>query len=74
MEYDLKWHIEDWNPHFKLPEYDKLLSLKIFLERQNISSQDVERIISSEKPFWEARRLFQLPNGVIETVYADESV
>lgn len=48
-------------PKIKRPDYDKLFSLRKYLERINLSENEVDRIMNSRNPFGEAKNLF---NGV----------
>lgn len=53
--------IPDNIPKIKRPDYDKLFSLRKYLERIDLSENEVDRIMNSRNPFGEAKNLF---NGV----------
>lgn len=53
--------IADNIPKIKRPNYDKLFSLKKYLERIDLSENEIDRIMNSRNPFGEAKNLF---NGV----------
>lgn len=59
------YHIEDWHPKIKYPEYDKLFSLKKYLENINLPSSTISKVMNSSNPFGEAKNLF---NGLKESV------
>lgn len=59
------YHIEDWQPKLKYPEYDKLFSLRKYLESINLSKTTISKVMNSSNPFGEAKNLF---NGLNEKV------
>lgn len=50
--------IPDNIPKIKRPDYDKLFSLRKYLERIDLSENEVDRIMNSRNPFGEAKNLF----------------
>lgn len=59
------YHIEDWQPKLKYPEYDKLFSLQKYLESIDLPKTTIAKIMKSSNPFGEAKNLF---NGLKEKV------
>ena len=59
------YHIEDWQPKLKYPEYDKLFSLQKYLESIDLPKTTISKIMKSSNPFGEAKNLF---NGLKEKV------
>ena len=59
------YHIEDWQPKLKYPEYDKLFSLQKYLESINLPQTAISKVMKSSNPFGEAKNLF---NGLKEKV------
>ena len=59
------YHIEDWQPKLKYPEYDKLFSLQKYLESIDLPKSTISKIMKSSNPFGEAKNLF---NGLKEKV------
>lgn len=69
----ISWHIEDWEPNIKSPEYDSLFSLQKLLRQQEIDNSFVEKITFSREPFSEARRtIAEIYIGLsIKNIYVD---
>ena len=59
------YHIEDWQPKLKYPEYDKLFSLQKYLESIDLPKTTISKVMKSSNPFGEAKNLF---NGLNEKV------
>lgn len=59
------YHIEDWQPKLKYPEYDKLFSLQKYLESINLPKTTISKVMKSSNPFGETKNLF---NGLNEKV------
>lgn len=59
------YHIEDWQPKLKYPEYDKLFSLQKYLESIDLPKNTIIKVMNSSNPFGEAKNLF---NGLNEKV------
>ena len=59
------YHIEDWLPKLKYPEYDKLFSLQKYLESIDLPKTTISKVMKSSNPFGEAKNLF---NGLNEKV------
>ncbi len=59
------YHIEDWQPKLKYPEYDKLFSLQKYLESIDMPKTTISKVMKSSNPFGEAKNLF---NGLKEKV------
>ena len=51
------YHIEDWQPKLKYPEYDKLFSLQKYLESIDLPKNIISQIIESKNVFGEAKRI-----------------
>ncbi len=51
------YHIEDWRPKLKYPEYDKLFSLQKYLESIDLPENIISQIIESKNVFGEAKRI-----------------
>ena len=59
------YHIEDWQPKLKYPEYDKLFSLQKYLESIDLPKATITKVMKSSNPFEAAKNLF---NGLTEKV------
>jgi hypothetical protein len=59
------YHIEDWQPKLKYPEYDKLFSLQKYLESIDLPKTTISKVMKSSNPFGEAKNLL---NGLNEKV------
>ena len=59
------YHIEEWQPKLKYPEYDKLFSLQKYLESIDLPKTTISKVMKSSNPFGEAKNLF---NGLKEKV------
>ena len=51
------YHIEDWQPKLKYPEYDKLFSLQKYLESINLPQSTISKIMKSSNVFGEAKKI-----------------
>ena len=51
------YHIEDWQPKLKYPEYDKLFSLQKYLESMDLPQNTITKIIESKNVFGEAKKV-----------------
>ena len=51
------YHIEDWQPKLKYPEYDKLFSLQKYLESIDLPQDTITTIIESKNVFGEAKKV-----------------
>ena len=57
-------NIDNFLPDIVIPEYDRLFSLKEYLERIEIPKQLVYEIIESNNPFGKAKKLFSDAEGI----------
>ena len=60
------YHIEDWQPKLKYPEYDKLFSLQKYLESIDLPKTTISKVMKSSNPFGEAKNLFNALNEKVE--------
>ena len=60
------YHIEDWQPKLKYPEYDKLFSLQKYLESIDLLKTTISKVMKSSNPFGEAKNLFNSLNEKVE--------
>lgn len=77
MEFDLSWHIENWDPPCNDIDYSKKTSLELFLKKERISDQKINKILLSETLYWDALKelnpISNLSNNPV-TVFSDESM
>lgn len=60
------YHIYDWQPKLKYPEYDKLFSLQKYLESIDLPKTTISKVMKSDNPFGEAKNLFNGLKGKVE--------
>lgn len=77
MNFDLSWHIENWNAPCDDVDYSKETSLELFLKKEKIADHKINTILLSKTMFWDALKelnpINQLSNNPV-TIFYDESI
>ena len=76
MNFNLSWHLENWNSPCDEVDYCKKTSLFLLLKKEKIDDKDIDKILSSKTMFWDASKklnpIDKISNNTI-SIFNDEA-